>query len=562
MGRHSTGVRGRWRLDSPVTLLSLLLVLALVAWLSFDFIRDRLAGDGCDSPHQLTVAAAPEIAPALNEVAENLPAREGPGCYQVTVVAKDSTETAESLAAGGPGSPGAWVPESSMWLQRARDNGAWNIPDAGQSVASSPVVLALTEDAAGTLGWPAEKPDWQAVLGADPATLPVGLPDPGRDPVGVAGLFGLRATTAGAPDPAAAFTAATRELSRNTEPDSAALFDRLPGGSGAAKPVAAFASSEAAMLRHNARPGGGNQLVAAYPGPEVPALDFPYLVLPGASEATRSAAERFLAALLDPAAHPALGEAGFRAPDGSPLVDRAADRHARQEPWPPPLPPPAAEVDAVLQSWAGVNLSARIQVLLDVSGSMSATAGGDKSRMQLTVEAAIQGIGLFKPTTELGLWLFSTNLDGDKDYRELLPMRTVAEQLAAGAPAQLQAVRPKPNGATGLYDSVLAAYKNARENWQPGRINLVIALTDGRNEDDRTISQEQLLRELGELQDPRRPLPVIGIGIGPDIDQSELSAISAATGGEAFTTPDPAKIADVFYAALSKIMCQPPDCKP
>ena len=46
-----------------------------------------------------------------------------------------------------------------------------------------------------------------------------------------------------------------------------------------------------------------------------------------------------------------------------------------------------------------------------------------------------------------------------------------------------------------------------------------------------------------------------------DIDASELKQVSAATGGESFTTPDPRKISDVFYQALSKLMCQPPACK-
>jgi hypothetical protein len=38
--------------------------------------------------------------------------------------------------------------------------------------------------------------------------------------------------------------------------------------------------------------------------------------------------------------------------------------------------------------------------------------------------------------------------------------------------------------------------------------------------------------------------------------------ISGATGGQAFTTPDPTKISDIFYAALSKLVCQPPTCQP
>ena len=42
----------------------------------------------------------------------------------------------------------------------------------------------------------------------------------------------------------------------------------------------------------------------------------------------------------------------------------------------------------------------------------------------------------------------------------------------------------------------------------------------------------------------------------------ELKKISEATGGKAFTAPDPTKIGDVFYGALSTMLCQPPLCKP
>jgi hypothetical protein len=176
-------------------------------------------------------------------------------------------------------------------------------------------------------------------------------------------------------------------------------------------------------------------------------------------------------------------------------------------------------------------------------------------RMTLTLKAAELGLTLFKPTTKIGLWRFSTKLDGDKDYQEVLPMRPVSEQLAGGGLQKLRAIRAINGGGTGLYDSVLAAYQSARQNWEPGRINLVVVLTDGRNDDDgRGISRADLLAELAKLQDPKRPLQLVGIGIGPDIDPDELRTITQATGGEAYPTPDPTKIVDTFYAALGRLL--------
>jgi ABC-type molybdate transport system substrate-binding protein len=515
-------------IDARVVVLSVLLVVALLAWFGVDYLKDRLAGNGCDTTTPVRITAAPDVAPVLTTLARTVPARD---CYSVEVTASASTATAAALEANGANGPDVWVPESSTWLPQARDAGAWNLPESGQSVASSPVVLALTDEVARQVGWPGKSPSWSDVL----AGHPVGLPDPGRDPAGIAALIGLRQLTKDAPDPAAAFTEKIRELSAVKEP-----FTASP------------ASEQSVLAR---------KLVAAYPAADVPGFDYPYVVLPRASETSRSAAERFLRLLLDQTATKAFADAGFRTPAGQLLSDRAPDTRTNSAPR--PAGPPAPELMyGVLQAWAGANLSARVQVLLDVSGSMAATVPGTgRSRMALTLEAATQGLGLFKPTTELGLWLFSTRLDGDRDYKELLPMRSIADQLAQGGLATLQAVKPKPGGATGLYDSILAAYQNARQSWKLGRINVVVVLTDGRNEDSDSIGLPGLLTELGKLQDPRKPLPVIGIGIGPDIDAAELRQVSAATGGESFTTPDPRKISDVFYQALSKLMCQPPACK-
>lgn len=515
------------RFDARVVILSVLLVIALLAWFGVDYLRNRLAGSGCDVTTHVQITAAPDIAPVLTDLARTVDPKE---CYEVTVASGTSATTAESLEANGSGGPDVWLPESSTWLLQARDARAWNLPESGQSVASSPVVLAMTDEVAGKLGWPGKTPAWREVLDG----TPVGLPDPGRDPAGIAALIGVQQLTKDAPDPAAAFTEQIRKLVTQT-------------------PFTAYPASEQAVLK--------GKLVASYPDVTVPSYDYPYVVLPRASEASRSAAERFLRLLLDQASGTAFGNAGFRTPSGQLLGDHARD--ARTSLAARPAGPPSPEaMYGVLQSYAGANLSGRIQVLLDVSGSMAATVPGTgRSRMDLTLQAAAQGLGLLKLTTELGLWLFSTKLDGDKDYKELLPMRSMADQLAKGGLQALQTVRPKPGGATGLYDSILAAYQSAQQNWKLGRINLVVVLTDGRNEDSDTIGLPGLLADLGKLQDPRKPLPVIGIGIGPDIDATELKQISAATGGESFTTPDPRKISDVFYQALSKLVCQPPACK-
>ncbi|OLR89911.1 substrate-binding and VWA domain-containing protein [Actinokineospora bangkokensis] len=556
MGRHSSG-RGGAR---PAVLAVVgAVVVGLLAWLGVAVVPGWF-GPTCDRTTELAVTAAPDIAPLVDELGKRA-AADPQACYRVVVTAQDSVAVAESLAVSASGTlPDVWIPESTLSLDRARANGGFTGRVNGTSLASSPVVLATTDDVAGALGWPQRTPTWADLL-AVPAGTALGVPDPARDPVGTSALFGVRAVAERAPDPSAALTSTLRRVAAGTAPRAADLFDRLPGGS-ADQPLGVIAATEHDVLRHNAREGS-TKLVAGYADPPVPSMDYPYTVLPSTPQDRRDVALAFAGRLLDESSVRFLGDAGYRAADGSVLRDRSQDQRTSSARVARTTTPDDDAVAALLEQWAGANRSSRTQVLLDVSGSMAqAVPGTGKDRMAITTEAASLGMTLFQPTSEYGMWLFSTNLDGDKDYRELLPMGPVRDHLAAGAAESVKGVKAVAGGATGLYDSVLAAYRLSRENWEAGRINVVIVMTDGRNEDANGISREGLLAELAELQDPRRPLPLVGVGIGPDVDEAELRSIAEATGGKAYTTPDPTKIADIFYAALAAVMCPPAGCTP
>ena len=505
----------------PAAVHGALLVLAVAAWVGYP----HLDLSSADCARALHVTAAPEIAPAVDQAAHRL----ADPCLRVVVTSADSARTGDALADPDAPHPDVWIPESTVWLQRTQSRRAWELPVGGTSIATSPVVLGVAEPAARRLGWPDTPLTWPKVL-----DLRVGLPDPARDPVGLSTVLGVRQL------PAA--TATLRRLSTET----ADRADDL-----ATRDLAAFPIAEHALLRRT-------DLVAAYADPPVPPLDYPFTVMPRSGE--RDAARRLLAELLDPRTERAITDQGLRLPDGTagPTSDRTT-----ADPVPPVAVPDTDVADEMLNQWATINLSGRLQILLDVSGSMGQPVPGTRlDRMAVTLRATEAGFGLVKPTTKVGISLFSTNLDGDRDHRELLPARTVAEHLSGGSLAELRAVRAIDGGATGLYDSVLATYRAARQNWEPGRLNVVVVMTDGRNEDAHGITLDALLDELRALQDPRRPLPFVGLGIGPDADLDELTTIAATTGGRAFTAPDPAAIDGIFHSALSGMLCQPPLCKP
>jgi len=512
------------RRRSPVILLSLLLVISIAGWIGFDYLVDRLRAPKCGEPTTVVVAAAPGIAQSLADVAKKAGAAD---CYRVDVQVRESAATLAQLSEEGAlDRPDVWVPESTTWLRRARDEGAWKVPEAGTSIANSPVVFAAKQART-----------WADLL-TPGSPLKVGMADPATDPASLSALVGVRDFAAKAPSPDSTLVATLRPISANATENPATLYNGA---------LDAFPTSEQELLRHNGTPDAP-RLAAIYPDPPVPGLDFPYVVLPDAGEAERTGAERFLSVVRRSAGE--LQASKLRLPDGAgtPAVK------------PTPLP----DRDVVAESlnvWAGLTLSARLLAVLDVSGSMNEIVPGTgQTRMKLAISAAERGMGMFKPTTEIGLWKFSTALDGDKDYQEVLPVAPITQHLADGGLAKLQALSPR--GATGLYDTTLAAYTEARAAWRPGRINIVVIMTDGRNEDPKSITQPQLLAELAKLQDKRRPLPIITIGMGPDVDVDELERIATATGGYSFTTADPAGISDIFVAALSRMLCQPPACRP
>ena len=531
---------------SPVVLLSAALAVLLAGWAVVAYVRADRGTPTCAEQVRLRVVAAPVIAPALDRVARANAGNQP--CVSVEVRARPSAAVIRELAEGGDVAD-AWLPESTFWLRRARAAGAFEVPAVGTPVASTPVVLAVTERVARRSGWPAKPLTWKSLVGTRARTLQVGLPDPAADAAGVGALLGVRVLADDNGDSAATVAATLRRLATRTfspaEQNSALTPGRdLPG--------------RVDVLEHNALTPSG-KLVAAYPEIAVPWLDLPYVVLPGAQGRARGAAEKFLAELLNTTARDIFVGHGFRTASGFPPAMPDDDRLRAEERRPVPLPAEETVTD-VLTGWSGVQRSARILTLLDVSGSMAAQVPGGGTRLDATVRAAQEGAALLLDNSELGVWAFATKLDGERDYREILPVAPLGGQRDRLAEA-LAAVQVKPQGGTGLYDSILAAYRDARRNWTPGRINLVLVMTDGRNEDDDSVGRAAFLAELKRMQEPRRPLPIIFIGLGGEIDPEELTAIAKVTGGRVFVTAQPSGMRRIFFSALADLSCLPPECR-
>ncbi|MEV6668138.1 substrate-binding and VWA domain-containing protein [Streptomyces nigra] len=531
-------------------------------------------GTSCqDDAVRLTLAASPEVAPALKTAAERA-RRAGltsdGRCVAVTVTAREPHRIAEALSADEDPGAEVWVPDSQAWVQRlTADGGTAEVSTIG-NVAASPVGVAMVPAAAKKLGWPRRTYTWTELAGETLGDGPVrlGAGDPARSAAGLLALTRVSAAadaTEGGDTRAAALMKALSE--RVTEGDGQ-ILESLPrdaSDSESANPRRnqAVVLSEQAAFTYNAATEDARDLDFFYPQDGAPRLDYPYALLDqtGLTTDESRAAIRFMSYLDDPEQQRLLERYGFRTsdekvPDG--LVARAGGSAPQPYAAPVDRPVTAVALQEALGVWEITVRSARITMVVDASASMEERVPGtERSRMDVTRASLRRALNTFTADDEIGLWDFSTALDGTKDYRVRVPAGrlgdsegdvTQRDRLAAA----VDRLKPVPEGATGLYDTTLAAYEAARSSYAKGRFNAVVVLTDGVNEDPGSISRAALLSRLGKLADSKRPLPLIMIAVGPDADREEADRIAKATGGSGHEVTDPAQMETAILKAIVK----------
>lgn len=114
-----------------------------------------------ESAVRLSMMTSPDIAPAVRAVAGKArkdQVRSDGHCIHVEVVARDSYQVTDALSAGTR-TPDhqIWMPDSDLWLDRVKGTVEVIPITPGDSIASSPVTLAVVPSAAKVLGWPKKK---------------------------------------------------------------------------------------------------------------------------------------------------------------------------------------------------------------------------------------------------------------------------------------------------------------------------------------------------------------------------------------------------------------------
>ena len=304
-------------------------------------------------------------------------------------------------------------------------------------------------------------------------------------------------------------------------------------------------------------------LVAIYPKDGTLYSDSPFYVLDASwvSTAQREAAAAFQAFVLLPSNQQKVLGYGFR--PGNPTVKVGAPILASNgvDPTKPetllegPRPPVLA---SLLDQWSTERKGARVLLTLDVSGSMGdlASASGNETKLDLAKRAAVDALDQFKDDDEVGLRVFSTRL-GPAQNQQILDLMPVAPIGPNREQMRSQIEQLVPVSGTPLYSVTQQSYQSMVDSYDSARINAVLLLTDGKNDDGNAADDDQqstalltALRQNSSGENPR-PVRIFTIGYGADADTSALEAIAQASNGAAYSAKDPNTISQVFAQVVS-----------
>jgi Ca-activated chloride channel homolog len=300
-------------------------------------------------------------------------------------------------------------------------------------------------------------------------------------------------------------------------------------------------------------------LVAIYPKEGTLFSDNPFITVdaPWVSGKEKRAAARFEQFVQQPANQKRVLRFGFRPGNPRVAIGTPIDPKFGVDPNQPQarleLPAPPVLV-GLIDRWGQNRKAARVLVVIDVSGSMGEAASGEDgpTKLDLVKRAAVDALGQFKPDDDVGLWIFSTGISGTEptDYLEVLPIAPIGAQREAMA-ARIDALVPTQG--TPLYTVTKASHDRLIETFDAQRINAVLLLTDGQNEDERNDDLDGLLRTLrgrneGQAANPVRIFP---IAYGQDADVPTLKRIAEATNATVYEASDPTSINKVFLAVVS-----------
>ena len=488
---------------------------------------------------ELTIAYSPEKAELFKSLVDSFNAQglKSPQGARLTV--KTVELDPDAMVAGAvAGDFQAMSPDSSVWLGQV--DRAWADAHGGEGTlvgattryAVSPVVIAMWRDVAKTMGYPDKALGWSDLLAKAQADTNFKWSHPST--ASASGLLAALAEFYAGAGKTRGLTVEDVQAQRTLDYVNAIEKTVRYYGEGE-WPIAqrvvqqgksyldAFVCSEQVVIWARSK---GADLVAIYPAEGALWQDHPLALLeqPGLSDAQRTTFARFSDFVRSTEAQKKVLALGYRPADlnvpidspGSPIradngVDPSQPKTSLQVPAP-------AVLQTIQQAWWQAKRRANVMLVVDTSGSMQ----GDKiTNVKQALKIFVEQIQ--SDQERVGMVMFASSVYQTIPPKELRTNRVVLN-------SQIDTL--KASGNTALLDGVKAAYDELQKLNDKSRINAIVVMTDGL-ENNSSTSLDRLTKYLRDSNQSGVPVVVFGIWYGKDADRKTIETISGATGGQA-----------------------------
>lgn len=553
-GTHRAVTPGRRGVSVSVIVALVAVVVVVAVVILWRFIGDSLsnrsdvASARCvDGQVDVAVVADPAIAEPVAALAERYNQTADPvgdRCVNVGVKSADSDQVVNGLREQWPADlgerPALWIPASSVSEARLESAAGAEVVSDSRSLATSPVVLAVSpqlKDVLGEQNWgtlPRLQTDQAALEGLGLAgwgTLRLALPL--GDDSDASYLAAEAVADAASPpgEPATAGLGAVSTLMAGApelpDTDAGTAIDALADAEDpATAPVHAVVTTEQRVFERASSPDAKGTLTSWLPPGPTAMADFPTVLLAGdwLAQEQVTAASEFARFMRKPEQLGELAKAGFRVEGIAPPASEAVDFA--------PVSAPLNVGDIALRTTIAETLTTPVQsptVTIMLDQSMPVDEGG-ATRLANVADALKARIQVLPPDSGVGLWTF----DGVQGRSEISigplsdPLNGVPRSEALAASLDQQSAS---GGGAVSFTTLRLAYTDASAKFREGQKNSVLVITSGPHT-DRSLSASGLQDYLRGAFKADRPVAVNVIDFGDDPDRATWEAVAQITGGK------------------------------
>jgi Ca-activated chloride channel homolog len=432
------------------------------------------------------------------------------------------------------------TPDSSIWLDQIDRAWAENTDQdaalVGQTFryAVSPVVIAMWDDVAQSMGYPTHSIGWKDILEraqTDPGftwshastrTASGLLATLAQFYAGVGKTRDLTVEDAQAESTLEYVSAIQKTVRYYGEGETALITRALEDGPAF---LDAFVVQEQMVIYYNVHRKGSDRLTAIYPQEGTLWEDHPMALLEHASlrPDQRQVFSQWMQFLQSSEIQKRVLDMGYRPADLSIPLDSVGSPFASDNGVDPREPqtalqmPSSSVIDVVQNVWWYTKRHANVFLVVDVSGSMRSQklpAAQEALRVFLAQIAGEQ--------EAIGLIEFSS------DVQETVPL----DELGRNRTALTRAIETlRASGETSLLDAVELAHYRLQQMGDSERINAIVLMTDGL-ENDSQISMRTLERQLQQGSQEGVQVVIFCVAYGKDADYDTLSRLAEISGGQ------------------------------